>query len=191
AEEPTSTGGGHRFRHGETAGARREPAGRQDVRRVAEAARQAAARGPGRHRRTGRGRPPATPPQPRGLRNSWRAPREDYALIGDCETAALVSRAGSIDWLCWPRFDSAACFAALLGTEDHGRWLIAPADETAHTSRRYRKDTVVLETRHESSEGAATVIDFMPPPGKNSDVVRIVRRDRGRIPMPMDLLLPL
>src|SRR5262245_6455462 len=116
-------------------------------------------------------------------------PLEDYALIGDCETAALVSRTGSIDWLCWPRFDSAACFAALLGTEDHGRWLIAPADETAHTSRRYRKDTVVLETRHEASEGAATVLRLMPPCSTNSDIVRIVRGDRGRMRMRMDLRL--
>jgi GH15 family glucan-1,4-alpha-glucosidase len=114
---------------------------------------------------------------------------EDYALIGDCETAALVSRAGSIDWLCWPRFDSGACFAALLGTEDHGQWLIAPADHAARTSRKYRKDTLVLETRHESAEGTVTVIDFMPPRGTNSDIVRIVRGDRGRTRMCMDLRL--
>ena len=84
-------------------------------------------------------------------------PLEDYALIGDCETAALVSRNGSIDWLCWPRFDSAACFAALLGTSEHGRWLIEPVSADAHRSRRYRHNTLILETRIETAEGAATV----------------------------------
>src|SRR6187399_3683282 len=76
----------------------------------------------------------------------------DYALIGDCETAALVSRDGSIDWLCWPRFDSDACFAALLGTPDNGRWRIAPATEKFQVSRKYRKDTLILETRFETDE---------------------------------------
>ena len=78
------------------------------------------------------------------------APIEDYALIGDCETAALVSRGGSIDWLCWPRFDSGACFAALLGTPENGRWLLAPADATARSRRRYRGDTMILETEFET-----------------------------------------
>ena len=78
---------------------------------------------------------------------------EDYGLIGDCETAALVGRNGSIDWLCWPAFDSDACFAALLGTEKHGRWLIAPAAEITGTSRRYRDNTLILETRFETAEG--------------------------------------
>ena len=86
---------------------------------------------------------------------------EDYALIGDCETAALVSRAGSIDWLCWPRFDSPACFAALLGTPDHGRWSLAAVDSHARSSRRYRDNTLILETRIETSDGSATVTDFM------------------------------
>jgi GH15 family glucan-1,4-alpha-glucosidase len=116
-------------------------------------------------------------------------PLEDYALIGDCETAALVSRAGSIDWLCWPRFDSAACFAALLGTPEHGRWLIAPVDGTARSSRRYRGDTLILETSLETSDGAVTLIDFMPPRGRNSDVVRLVRGQRGRVAMRMELVL--
>jgi GH15 family glucan-1,4-alpha-glucosidase len=116
-------------------------------------------------------------------------PLEDYALIGDCETAALVSRAGSIDWLCWPRFDSAACFAALLGTTDHGRWLIAAVSPDARTSRRYRGNTLVLETRIETATGAVTVIDFMPPRGANSDLVRIVRGDRGQVRMHTELVL--
>jgi GH15 family glucan-1,4-alpha-glucosidase len=117
------------------------------------------------------------------------APIEDYALIGDCETAALVSRAGSIDWLCWPRFDSAACFAALLGTPEHGRWLIESVDPAARLSRRYRHNTLILETRIETAGGAATVIDFMPPRGSNSDIVRLVRGDRGRVRMRTELRL--
>ena len=116
-------------------------------------------------------------------------PIEDYALIGDCETAALVARDGSIDWLCWPRFDSPACFAALLGTRDHGRWLIAPVDSAAKVSRRYRGHTLILETTFATSEGTATVIDFMPPRGHNSDVVRIVRGEHGRVRMRTELLL--
>src|SRR5207302_3602249 len=96
---------------------------------------------------------------------------EDYALIGDCTTAALVGRDGSIDWLCWPRFDSDACFAALLGTAEHGRWLIAPADAGARRARRYRNHSLILETQFETNDGAATVIDFMPPRGHNSDIV--------------------
>ena len=86
---------------------------------------------------------------------------EDYALIGDCETAALVARDGSIDWLCWPRFDSEACFAALLGSREHGRWLIAPRGN-AQVTRRYRPNTLVLETHFETPDGAATLVDFMP-----------------------------
>src|SRR5262245_45652296 len=114
---------------------------------------------------------------------------EDYALIGDCETAALVSRGGSIDWLCWPRFDSPACFAALLGTRDHGRWVIEPVAKDARLTRRYRDDTLVLETRMETSEGAVVVIDFMPPRGRNSDIVRLVRGERGRVRMRTELIL--
>lgn len=113
---------------------------------------------------------------------------EDYALIGDCETAALVSRGGSIDWLCWPRFDSPACFAALLGTREHGRWLIEAVDPEARTERRYRGDTLILETRIETGEGAATVIDFMPPRGRNSDIVRLVLGERGRVRMRTELV---
>jgi len=115
----------------------------------------------------------------------------DYAMIGDCETAALVGRDGSIDWLCWPRFDSGACFTALLGDAEHGRWKIAPVGEISNVSRRYRDDTLILETTFETSEGAATVIDFMPMRKKRqtSEVVRIVVGERGRVRMRMDLAL--
>jgi GH15 family glucan-1,4-alpha-glucosidase len=114
---------------------------------------------------------------------------EDYAVIGDCETAALVARDGSIDWLCWPRFDSAACFAALLGTPEHGRWRIAPVADDPLVTRQYREDTLILETTFEASEGTVTVIDFMPIRHVASDVVRIVKGVHGRVPMRMDLTL--
>jgi GH15 family glucan-1,4-alpha-glucosidase len=114
---------------------------------------------------------------------------EDYALIGDCQTAALVGRDGSIDWLCWPRFDSGACFAALLGNRDNGRWLVSAADPAARISRHYRDRTLILETEIETADGAATVIDFMPLRGKNSDLVRIVRGKRGRVAMRTELIV--
>jgi GH15 family glucan-1,4-alpha-glucosidase len=117
------------------------------------------------------------------------APIEDYALIGDCETAALVSRAGSIDWLCWPRFDSGACFAALLGTDQNGRWSLAPADPTARCTRRYRGHSLVLETEYETAEGAVTVIDFMPLRDGMSNIVRTVRGVRGRVNMCTEIIL--
>ena len=116
-------------------------------------------------------------------------PLEDYAIIGDCETAALVSRGGSIDWLCWPRFDSPACFAALLGTPEHGRWIIESVAPASRLSRRYRGNTLVLETTIETASGAVTLIDFMPPRGRNSDVVRIVRGDRGQMRLRTELIL--
>lgn len=116
-------------------------------------------------------------------------PIEDYALIGDCETAALVGRDGSIDWLCWPSFDSEACFAALLGTENNGRWRIAPAGEIVRCSRRYRGDSLILETTFETATGSITLIDFMPPRGSASDVVRLVRGDRGRVKVAMQLVI--
>ena len=100
---------------------------------------------------------------------------EDYALIGDCQTAALVGNDGSIDWLCLPRFDSAACCAALLGTPEHGRWLLAPDEPVVTTTRRYRDGTLILETEHETAGGAVSVIDFMPMIGVNrNDLVRMV-----------------
>ncbi|MEW6167247.1 MAG: glycoside hydrolase family 15 protein [Pseudomonadota bacterium] len=114
---------------------------------------------------------------------------EDYGLIGDCEAAALVGRDGSIDWLCWPRFDSDACFAAVLGTPEHGRWLIAPADSKARVTRRYRGDTLILETRFETGDGVACLVDFMPPRGEASDVVRLVVGERGCVEMQMELVL--
>src|SRR5262245_58180782 len=114
---------------------------------------------------------------------------EDYALIGDCQAAALVGRDGSIDWLCWPDFASPACFAALLGTPDHGRWKIAPLDATASVRRSYRRDTLILETEFETAEGAATVVDFMPMTRRASDLVRIVVGRRGRMKMSMELVL--
>src|SRR5262245_15550291 len=114
----------------------------------------------------------------------------DYALIGDCETAALVGRDGSIDWLCWPRFDSDACFAALLGTPEHGRWLIAPRAETAKVTRCYRRDTLILETRFETAEGAVKLIDFMPLRARTtSNVMRLVVGERGRVAMRIELVL--
>ncbi|HLN10202.1 MAG TPA: glycoside hydrolase family 15 protein [Xanthobacteraceae bacterium] len=114
---------------------------------------------------------------------------EDYALIGDCESAALVGRDGSIDWLCWPRFDSDACFAALLGTPEHGRWLIAPRDDAVRVTRRYRHNTLILETRFETADGAATVVDFMPPRGSNSSIVRIVVGERGSVAMKVEFIV--
>src|SRR5712675_671557 len=114
---------------------------------------------------------------------------EDYALIGDCKAAALVARDGSIDWLCWPRFDSDACFAALLGTEEHGRWLIAPRDHEARISRRYRRSTLIVETRFECDEGAATLIDLMPVGASHSSVIRLVVGERGRVTMCTELVI--
>jgi GH15 family glucan-1,4-alpha-glucosidase len=114
---------------------------------------------------------------------------EDYALIGDCGSAALVSRAGSIDWLCWPRFDSEACFAALLGTPNNGRWLIGPCDPSPRITRSYRKDTLILETRFETADGAATLIDFMPLRGRNCQLVRIIVGEHGEVPMRTELVL--
>ena len=115
---------------------------------------------------------------------------EDYALIGDLQTSALVGRNGSVDWLCLPRFDSASCFTALLGEEKHGRWLIAPAGEVRSVSRRYREGTLVLETDFETADGTARVIDFMPPrDGGAPQLMRIVQGLRGHVPMRMQLII--
>lgn len=116
-------------------------------------------------------------------------PLEDYALIGDCETAALVGRDGSIDWLCWPRFDSGACFAALLGTPQHGRWLMAPAAAPVRVARRYLPGTLILETVFETGEGAVALVDFMPLRGTASDLVRLVEGRSGRVRMRTELVI--
>lgn len=113
---------------------------------------------------------------------------EDYAIIGDCHTAALSGKDGSIDWCCLPRFDSAACFAALLGSEENGFWRIAPAGPS-RVRRRYREDTLVLETEHQSPDGVVTVVDFMPPRAADPVLARVVRCERGRVPMKMCLAL--
>ncbi|MES2293389.1 MAG: glycoside hydrolase family 15 protein [Pseudomonadota bacterium] len=122
---------------------------------------------------------------------------EDYALIGDCHTAALVGRNGSIDWLCMPRFDSAACFAALLGEPKHGRWLIAPNRKikpyknraTPHVTRRYRGDSLILETEFRTSTGTVKVIDFMPARGPDRSIVRIVEGVSGHVAMETELVI--
>ena len=114
---------------------------------------------------------------------------EDYALIGDLQTAALVSRAGSIDWCCFPRFDSGACFAALLGKPEHGRWLLSPAVPVRRSSRRYRHDTLILESIFETDEGTVRAIDFMPPRGEAPDIVRIVECLDGAVPMRSELVI--
>jgi GH15 family glucan-1,4-alpha-glucosidase len=119
-----------------------------------------------------------------------RTPRiEDYALIGDLQTAALVSRIGSIDWCCFPRFDSGACFAAILGKPDHGRWSLAPIAEVEQSTRRYRHDTLILETVHETADGVARVIDFMPPRGESPDIVRIVEGLQGTVDFCSELVI--
>ena len=114
---------------------------------------------------------------------------EDYGLIGDLHTAALVSRACSIDWLCLPRFDSGACFAALLGGPEHGRWLLAPTSDDARVSRRYRPETFILETTFELDEGAVRVIDFMPPRTANPVLARIVEGVRGEVEVATELVI--
>ena len=124
-----------------------------------------------------RSRPPAS----HGAAMSCRI--EDYGLIGDMQSAALVGRDGSIDWLCLPRFDSGACFAGLLGDDENGHWRLAPAVGGTCTRRRYRGDTLVLETEWETTDGAVRVIDFMPLRHQAPDVVRIVEGVRGRVPM--------
>ena len=113
---------------------------------------------------------------------------EDYALIGDCHTAALVGRDGSIDWLCWPRFDSAACFAALLGQVDNGRWLIAPKDSPLGTRRRYRPGTLILETEFQTESGRAAIVDFMIP-ADGTHLVRIVKGLSGRVAFQTELVV--
>ncbi|MBV8662103.1 MAG: glycoside hydrolase family 15 protein [Hyphomicrobiales bacterium] len=114
---------------------------------------------------------------------------EDYAVIGNCETIALVGREGSIDWLCLPRFDSDACLSALLGSPEHGRWLIGPANGATSVTRGYRGDTLILETRFENDRGAVTVTDFMSRRDGCADLVRLVRGLRGQVDMQMELVV--
>ena len=114
---------------------------------------------------------------------------EDYALIGDCHTAALISKEGSIDWLCLPRFDSSACFTAILGNKNHGRWLIAPVDPVREVRRQYREGTLILETVFVTDEGEVALIDFMPVVGQDPDLVRIVEGRKGKVKMHTELIL--
>jgi GH15 family glucan-1,4-alpha-glucosidase len=114
---------------------------------------------------------------------------EDYALVGDLHTAALISRAGSIDWCCLPRFDSGACFAALLGGPEHGRWLLAPSAAACRSTRRYRHATLILESVYETDEGRVRAIEFMPPRGKARDIVRIVEGLDGNVRMRSELAI--
>lgn len=114
---------------------------------------------------------------------------EDYGLLGDCETAALIDRNGSIDWLCWPSFSSAACFCALLGNEDNGFWRISPADANCTSTRKYRDHTLILETTFESDEGAVRLINFMPVRERHSDIVRVIEGLRGKLALRMELVL--
>src|SRR4051794_30317979 len=114
---------------------------------------------------------------------------EEYAIIGDCQTAALVGRDGSIDWLCMPRFDGGACFAALLGSPENGRFKLAPDGAVRATTRRYRGDSLVLETDHETDDGAVRVIDFMPIRNGQLDLVRIVEGRRGDVRMCVEIII--
>jgi GH15 family glucan-1,4-alpha-glucosidase len=114
---------------------------------------------------------------------------EDYAFLSDTQTGALVSRDGCVDWLCFPRFDSPACFASLLGDERNGHWLFYPGDEVRETRRRYRGDTLILETELETQSGVVRLIDFMPPRGENPDIVRILEGVHGEVQMHMELII--
>src|SRR6186997_1139000 len=116
-------------------------------------------------------------------------PIEDYAVLGDTGTAALVGKDGSVDWLCLPRFDSDACFSALLGGPEHGRWLLAAVGENVRITRRYRPNTLILETRFETESGAATLIDFMPLRDSHSNLIRIVVGERGEVRMRGELVV--
>src|SRR6266700_6906303 len=114
---------------------------------------------------------------------------EDYALLGDLQTAALVGRSGSVDWLPFPRFDSSSCFGALLGGREHGRWLLAPLTGGPATERRYREDTLILESEWQTATGRVRVIDFMPPRETTPDIVRIVECLEGYVEMRTELVM--
>src|SRR6478735_2184257 len=129
----------------------------------------------------------ASCPSQYGHTGNMSLPIEDYALISDCFTGALVGKDGSIDWLCLPRYDSASMFGAILGTEDHGRWLVAPADAAASCTRHYDGDTMMLVTRWTTAEGEVEVLDAMPLGDGRADFVRRVRGIRGAVPIRQDL----
>lgn len=112
---------------------------------------------------------------------------EDFAMIGDCETAALVARDGTINWLCWPNFASDACFASLLGSPENGHWILAPVDKHARVTRRYRPHTLILETTFQTVTGTVVLTDFMPIRGKHSDLIRMVECTAGTVAMQMEL----
>src|SRR5688572_28168555 len=114
---------------------------------------------------------------------------EDYALIGDCQTGALVARDGSIDWLCFPRFDSPACFAALLGTSENGRWRIAPVGDVVRIDRRYRPGTLILETDYVTRSGTVTMQDWMPPQSSVPNLMRKVTGVSGTVQMRLELVI--
>src|SRR5213080_721401 len=114
---------------------------------------------------------------------------EDYAFLSDTQTGALVSRDGCVDWLCFPRFDSPACFASLLGDAKNGHWRFFPAEEMVETRRHYRGETLILETELETKDGVVRLIDFMPPRGENPDIIRIIEGLRGKVSMQMELVI--
>ncbi len=114
---------------------------------------------------------------------------EDYGLIGDTQTAGLIAKDGSLDWLCFPRFDSGACFAALLGQPNHGRWRITPGADVRKVTRRYRGPSLILETEFTTDGGTVRLIDFMPIRGTTPDVVRIVEGVTGEVAMQMELIV--
>ena len=114
---------------------------------------------------------------------------EDYGFLSDTQTGALVSRDGCVDWLCFPRFDSQACFASLLGDKTNGHWVFFPQEKIEKSGRRYRGETLILETEIETKSGAVRLIDFMPPRGENPDLVRIIEGLRGRVRMQMELII--
>src|SRR4051812_28047078 len=120
-------------------------------------------------------------------RGSFRI--EDYAFLSDTQSGALVSRDGAVDWLCLPRFDSGACFAALLGDEENGSWTLTPRGRITERERRYRSNTLILETELHLEEGAVRFIDFMPPRGTNPDIVRIIEGLAGAVTIRMELVI--
>src|SRR5438552_5747050 len=114
---------------------------------------------------------------------------EDYGFLSDTQTGAMVSRDGCVDWLCFPRFDSPACFASLVGDKENGHWRFFPNEKVEATRRRYRGETLILETEIETKSGAVRLIDFMPPRGENPDIIRIIEGLRGQVSMQMELIV--